>query len=153
MALTVNIDRHSIHGNTRVVYFRIGFDSTYPVGGEALAGTDIGLRVIDDIAFTGSGRFGYTYYTDTVLPASTLNVEILCPTGGTAPTTIANPVPTIGTLDATVDAGAVAVTSSAANGAVATVVGAPGLTGGRGVELGAADASSLINIRCVAHGV
>lgn len=46
----------------------------------------------------------------------------------TAPTigTITVSAPTIGTLDATVDAGAVAVTSSAANGAIATVVGAPG---------------------------
>lgn len=35
--------------------------------------------------------------------------------------------PAIGTLDATVDAGATPVTSSAANGAIATVVGAPAI--------------------------
>ena len=141
MALTVTLDTpsHNVFGHQYKVSGSIGFDSAYPAGGEALTAANIGLRVIDHIVFEGSGRGGYVYYTDTALPATTLNVEILCPTGGAAPTTIAAP-------SVAVPSGTTAVTSSAAQ---------PNLTetGGRGVELGAADASSLTLIRFSAYGV
>lgn len=166
LTVTLSTPSHNVFGHQYKVTGTIAFDSAYPAGGEALAASTIGLRVIDSFVFDGNGHLGYIYYTDTVLPATSINVEILCPTGGTAPTTVAAPaVPigtlaaAIGTLDATVDSGAVAVTSSAANGAIAavtgapTLTGAPGLTGGRGVEMGAADASSLTAVRFTAFGV
>jgi len=141
MPLTVTMDSNSIQGNKKVVYGRIAFDAAYPVGGEALSAANIGLGRIDDIAFTSNGRLGYVYYTDSTLPgATTINVEILCPTGGTAPVSVADP----------------AVSSMASGG---TITGATAadlvLTigiGGRGIELGASDASSLTNIRFVAWG-
>jgi len=92
MALTVTMDSNSVQGNKKVVYGRIAFDSSYPTGGETFTAADIGLGRIDDIAFTSNGRLGYVYYTDSTLPgATTINVEILCPTGGTAPGSVADP--------------------------------------------------------------
>jgi len=140
LAITVDVGGHSVVGNKRMVTGVIAFDSTYPVGGEALTANNIGLGIIDAIAFTGTGHLGYIYYTDTTLPATTLNVEILCPSGGTAPTTVADPA-----------------VNTAATGTVAVLATANtiGLTigvGGRGIEMGAADASSLTAIRFVAWG-
>jgi len=142
MALTVTVDTggHSIMGNKRMVTGVIAFDSTYAAGGEALTANNIGLGIIDDIAFTGTGHLGYIYYTDTTLPATTLQVEILCPTGGAAPTTVTGPQPN------TLGSGAVAVTAAA--DPATWVVG----IGGRGVEMGISDCSSLTNIRFVAWG-
>ncbi|MFQ5757186.1 MAG: hypothetical protein ACE5H7_14000 [Acidiferrobacterales bacterium] len=140
MALTVAVDNTpQLIGATWKHTGTIGFDTSYPTGGEALTAASIGLSTIDDIQF-GSGRHGYVYYTDTALPASSVNVEILCPTGGAAPTSVADP-------SVAVPAGATAVTSTAAQ---------PNLTetGGRGVELGdTADASSLTLVRFTAFGV
>lgn len=142
MALTVTVDTggHSITGNKRMVNGVIAFDSAYPVGGEALTANNIGLGIIDSIAFVGNGHLGYIYYTDTTLPATTLNVEILCPTGGTAPTSVADPA-----------------VNSMATGTVAVLATANTITltigvGGRGIEMGAADASSLTAVRFVAWG-
>ena len=140
LAITVDVGGHSVTGNKRMVTGVIAFDSTYPVGGEALTANDVGLGIIDNIAFTGTGHLGYIYYTDTTLPATTLNVEILAPTGGTAPTTVADPAVN------TMSSGTIAVTASAAD--IALTIG----VGGRGVELGITDASSLTAIRFVAWG-
>ena len=142
MALTIAIDTGGTNsfGNKRMVSGTIAFDSTYAVGGEALTANNIGLGTIDDIAFTGTGHLGYIYYTDTTLPATSINVEILCPTGGTAPTTVADPAVN------TVATGTIAVTASAAD-AVLTIG-----VGGRGVELGITNASSLTAVRFVAWG-
>ena len=141
MALTVTLDtaNFQIVGTQVKVTGTIAFDSAYPAGGEALTAANIGLRVIDHIVFDGTGHLGYIYYTDTTLPATSINVEILCPSGGAAPTSIAAP-------SVAVPSGATAVTSSAAQ---------PNLTetGGRGVELGAADASTLTAVRFSAYGV
>ena len=71
-----------------------------------------------------------------------MNVEILCPTGGTAPTTaVADPAVN------TMSTGTVLVTASGAD--IALTIG----VGGRGVEIGAtSDASTLTAIRFVAWG-
>jgi len=140
LAITVDVGGHSIAGNKRMVTGVIAFDSTYAVGGEALTANDVGLGIIDDICFTGTGHLGYIYYTDTTLPATTLNVEILCPTGGAAPTTVADPAVN------TMSSGTIACTASAAD--IALTIG----VGGRGIELGISDASSLTAIRFVAWG-
>jgi len=140
MALTVTIDDHSIMGGKRVIYGRIAFDTTYPVGGEALTANNLGIGTIDDIYFTSAGRLGYIYYTDTTLPATTLNVEILCPTGGTAPTSVADP--TVMTMSS----GSVSITATASQ--IVLTIG----NAGRGVEIAAGDMSSLTNIRFVAFG-
>jgi len=141
MALTITIDDHSVLGSKRVVYGRIAFDTSYPTGGEALTANNIGLGMIDDICFTSNGRLGYIYYTDTPLPATTLNVEILCPTGGTAPAAVSDP--TVNTMAS----GNVSITASAST--IALTLG----VGGIGVEMGdTANCSSLTNIRFVAFG-
>jgi len=140
MALTVTLDEHVVSGNSRIVFGRIAFDSTYAAGGEALTANNLGLGIIDDIAFTSQGRLGYIYYTDTTLPATTLNVEILCPTGGTTVTTVQDPTVM------TAATGAVVVGGSAST--LTLTVG----VGGRGVELGISDASSLTNLRFIAWG-
>lgn len=144
MPLTVTRDSEAIMGHKRLIFGKFDFDSAYPAGGEALSAASMGLRVIDGIIF-GSGRLGYIYYTDTTMPATSVNVEILCPTGGTAPTTIAAPSEAIS---------ATPVMSGADSTTITTHTHAAGaLTGGRGVELGAADASSLTAITFLAWGV
>jgi len=141
MALTVTIDEQSIMGSKRVVYGRIAFDTSYPTGGEALTANNLGLGIIDDICFTSAGRLGYLYYTDTSLPATTLNVEILCPTGGTAPASVADP--TVNTMSS----GSFAITATAST--IALTLGVAGI----GVEMGnTANCSTLTNIRFVAWG-
>ena len=141
MALTVTIDEQSIMGSKRVVYGRIAFDTSYPTGGEALTANNIGLGIIDDICFTSVGRLGYIYYTDTTLPATTLNVEILCPTGGTAPAAVADP--TVNSMSS----GSIAITSTGST--IALTLGVAGI----GVEMGnTANCSTLTNIRFVAWG-
>ncbi len=139
MALTVAVGEHYSVGNKRGVRGTIGFDAAYPSGGETLTANNIGLGVIDSIEFM-NGRHGVLYYTDTVLPARSITVEILCPTGGAAPTSLAAPSVALSTVTGT------AVTASAET---------PGFieTGGIGVELGAADASSATLIPFVAIGV
>ena len=143
MALTITVDTggHSIVGNKRMVVGVIAFDSSYPTGGETLTANNIGLGIIDAIAFTGTGHLGYIYYTDTTLPATTLNVEILCPSGGTAPASVADPAVN------TMATGTVALLATA--NTITLTIG----VGGRGVELGnTADASSLTAVRFVAWG-
>ena len=137
MALTIAIDNdtYQIMGHQRMVTGTITFDSAYPAGGEALTAANLGLALINDIEFMSKG--GYVFYTDTAMPATSINVEILCPTGGSAPTTVAAP-------SALVTAGDTAITS----GTLATAAGVT-ITGGRGVEFGAGDASSLVpHFRC-----
>jgi len=139
MALTVAVGEHYNVGNKTGVRGTIGFDSAYPAGGETLAATDIGLAVIDSIEFM-NGRHGVLYYTDTVVPATSITVEILLPTGGAAPTTLAAPTVALSTVTGTT------VTASA---------NTPGLieTGGIGVEFGAGDASSVTLVPFTAIGV
>ena len=147
MALTVTLDTpsHNVFGQQYKVSGRIAFDSTYVAGGEALTAANIGLRVIDSISFDGNGHLGYIYYTDTVLPATSINVEILCPTGGTAPTSVADPS----------QAATGAMTAGGADSTALTTHTHPAgaLTGGRGVEMGTADASTLTAVRFTAFGV
>jgi len=141
MALTIAIDNNYTQGNKHVVSGRIAFDSAYPVGGEALSAASIGLGRIDDIAFTSNGRLGYIYYTDSTLPGATsINVEVLCPTGGTAPVSVADPaVNTMASGGTSIGATAVDLVFTIGNG-------------GRGIEIGASDCSSLTNIRFIAWG-
>jgi len=142
MALTVTLDEHVVSGNSRIVFGRIAFDSSYPTGGEALTANNIGLAIIDDICFSSVGRFGCVYYTDTTLPATTLNVEILCPSGGSSAPT--GPIaPTVMT------AASGTITVGTTGTSIALTIG----VGGRGIEMGnAADCSTLTNIRFVAWG-
>jgi len=139
MALTIAIGEVYTVGNKRGVRGTIGFDSSYPTGGETLTANDVALRVIDSIEFM-NGRHGVLYYTDTVLPATSISVEILLPTGGAAPTSLAAPV-TIHTTGT-----AAPTTATTANDHTET--------GGQGVEFGStADASSITLVPFVAIGV
>jgi len=142
MALTVTLDEHVVSGNSRIVFGRIAFDSSYPTGGEALTANDVGLGIIDEICFSSVGRFGCIYYSDTSLPATTLNVEVLCPSGGSSAPT--GPIaPTVMT----------AATGAVPSGTTATTLVLTLGVGGRGLEMGnAADCSTLTNIRFVAWG-
>jgi len=147
MALTVTQtgDWSSIEGNQRTGRIQIAFDSAYPSGGEALAAGAFGLRVIEGIDFESSGRHGYIYYTDTTLPATSVDVEILCPTGGaTAPTSVA--APTIAPSNTMAPSGGDSTTLATHTHAMSAI------TGGRGIEMGAADASSLTAIWVKAWG-
>jgi len=142
MALTVTTtgDWNGVTGNRRFGLIQIAFDSSYPTGGETLNAVDFGLRVIEEIEFLSNGRFGYMFYTDTTLPATSVSVEVLCPTGGdSAPTSDAAP-----TL-------AITGVMTAAGGDSSSLVGhthpVGQNTGGRGVEMGnTADLSSLTAI-------
>lgn len=149
MALTVTIGETGTNGNKRYSRGTIGFDAdNYPAGGEALSANDIGFRTIDHIQFM-NGRHGVLYYTDTALPATSINVEILCPSGGAAPTSLAAPSDT-----------AAASAIMTASGADSTnlvdhthVAGAITETGGIGVEFGAGDASAASLVPFYAIGV
>lgn len=146
MPLTVTRDSpfYQTSGNQVKVAGRIDFDSSYPTGGETLNASDIGLAQIDDIEFTG--RSGYVFSYTGALPATSVSVLVFAPTGGTAPTTIADP-----SLGATG-----AMTAGGADSTALTTHTHPGsaITGGRGVEMGnTTDLSTLTGVRFRAFGV
>tara|TARA_R110000787_G_scaffold119860_1_gene230778 strand:- start:837 stop:1283 length:447 start_codon:yes stop_codon:yes gene_type:complete len=148
MALTVTRtgDWSGIEGNKRTGLIKIDFDSSYPTGGEALSASEFGLSKIEELNFMSQGRLGYVFYTDTALPATTVNIEVLCPTGGTAPTAVGAP---------TQAASAVMAASGADSTSLVDHTHVAGATtGGRGVEMGnTADLSTLTAIWIKATGI
>lgn len=145
MALTVTLpaDNISLSGTEYTVRGTIDFDAAYPAGGEALTAANIGLSLINSIEF--QARQGYMIHTETVLPATSVNVLVVCPSGGTAPTSIAAPTEAISAI-------------MAASGADSTALvdhthAAGATTGGQGIEMGAADLSTLTGVPFLARGV
>lgn len=148
MALTITRtgDFFRQEGNRNASTIQIAFDTSYPPGGETLNATDFGLRIIEEIEFQSNGRHGYIYSTDTTLPATSVLVEVLCPTGGTtAPTSDAAP-----TLAAT----GIMTASGADSSSLVDHTHPSGVaSGGRGIEMGnTANLASLTAIWVKATG-
>lgn len=142
MALTVTQtgDWNGVTGNRRFGLIQIAFDSSYPTGGETLNAVDFGLRVIEEIEFLSNGRFGYIFYTDSTLPATSVSVEVLCPTGG-------GTAPTSDTAPSLADSDKMDASGGDSTALLGHTHGMGALTGGRGIEMGnAANLSSLTAI-------
>ncbi len=61
MSLTVTIDNQDIFGNKRVNDCSIGFDSSYPTGGESLSARNFGLSGIDLVLFEAAHGMTFEY--------------------------------------------------------------------------------------------
>ena len=65
MSLTVSIDKQDVFGNKRFHHFTLGFDSSYPTGGESLTPRNLGLSGIDHIQLEPGYGFLFEYdYTN-----------------------------------------------------------------------------------------
>jgi hypothetical protein len=62
MALTVSIDKQDVFGSKRVNHCTIGFDSSYPTGGESLTARNLGLSGVDLVLFEPA--LGHTFEYD-----------------------------------------------------------------------------------------
>lgn len=62
MALTVTIKSTDVFGNKRVHIVEIGFDDSYPTGGEPLTARSLGMSAVDFALFEPSA--GYTFEYD-----------------------------------------------------------------------------------------
>lgn len=137
MALTFTQKLYSVFGNARVVIYDVDFDSVYPDGGEAVTASNLGLSEILYLSVIprdeASGRLIYNWDT------TNGKIQVLFPTGGTAPATITDPA-------FTTTSGATTVTGSAAVSAAITEVG------GRGIELAASTDASTVLVRVFAIG-
>lgn len=135
-------DGEDVWGRTAVKVMDVTLDSSYPLtNGYRINASDVGLKFFHGATVIGGNKASGAVKVafDTASVAGELNtfgvLRVYNPTGGTAPATLAAPV---------ITAGAVAVTSSAANGAI--------ITGGIAVEVAnATDLSSLI-VRMEFHG-
>lgn len=131
MALTLAKvkDSEDIWGKHRRVVFDVTFDNSYPAGGEVILPANVGLRRIEMVRIGGGNPAagGLNAHWDVVAG----KMMLLYPTGSTlaAPAAIADPI---------LNAGAVAVTASAATGPFAA---------GRGKELAAGTDASAIQVR------
>ena len=64
MAATVTVKRTINSQNEKTVYATIGFDSSYPTGGEAVSASDLGLQGILHGAAHGADDAKYHGYWD-----------------------------------------------------------------------------------------
>jgi len=136
LTLTKLADSDDIWGKHRVVVYDITGDTSYPTGGYAVTAAGFGMRRIYGMKDIGgnatSARLMYRFVTT--------NTKIIFeyPTGGgaTTPTTLSDPA---------IAAGAVAVTSAAANGSADVVPG-------RGAEVGATTDVSTVTVRFLIIG-
>lgn len=135
-AVTATNIKHSVFGDRRFVTADVTLSASYAVGGETGLLALMGLKSTDWLKCENMDGLIFEWdETNGLLLA-------LFPTGGgaTAPTTLIQP-------DATVDAGATPVTSSAANGAIATVT--PGIS----KEVAATADLSAVTTRISAVGI
>lgn len=138
MALTFTIVKGSewTAGRVRGAYYDGVFTGTYPTGGETIEARAFGLLSVlgIEVQAGNAASAGLLYRFD---PAAS-KLLIFYPSGGgtAAGTTLADPA---------ITAGAVAVTSTAANGAA-------DLTAGRGRELTNATVLTSVTIRCRIEG-
>ncbi len=124
-----------VGSDLRILTGKFDFDNNYPTGGEAMDLTRYFSQVLGVQFETKAGYiFEYDYAAG--------KVKALTPRAA-----IAN------TLAASVDAGATAVTSTAANGAIVTLAGVAGVAAGPGAEVAnATDLSALVGVRFIAWG-
>jgi len=131
----VNLDRvqtRRLYG-LRLVTGTIDFDSSYPTGGEAIE-----LPLNDVKGMFIENKAGYVFEYD----RTNKKVKAFTPTAA-----IAN------TLSASVDAGATAVTSTAANGSIITLSGQAGIPATPASEVtNGTDLSSLTGVAFFAWG-
>jgi len=136
LTLTKLPDSEDYWGKHRVVIYDITGDTSYPTGGYAVTAAGFGMRRIYGMKDIGgnatSARLMYRF--------DTTNTKIIFeyPTGGgaTTPTTLSDPA---------IAAGAVAVTSAAANGSADVVPG-------RGAEVGSTTDVSTVTVRFLIIG-
>ena len=140
MALTITAKQQSVFGNMRIGVYTILFDSSYPIGGEALTAGALGMNEIlfmdihPNNLVSSEYLYGYVYST-----GSTGLLTIHYPTGGTAPAAVADPA-------FVTTSGATTVTGSAATLAAINEVA------GRGEELADTTDASTLTIRVLVIG-
>lgn len=154
MALTVAISKRERVGKQHYRSGTIAFDSSYPTGGESLTAADLELVSVDLCLIAPASGLLFEYdHTNS-------KVKAVYPTGGAAaPATRTAPVaaaPTATGANAVVPAGAVAVTSDAAQPTLTITqptISAPALTAGIGLEVGnTTDLSAVSGVRFVVWG-
>lgn len=59
MAPTFTVNNRQIWGRKRAHSVSMAFDGAYPAGGEAIAASDAGLTVIDDVIVSGINESGF----------------------------------------------------------------------------------------------
>ena len=148
MALTVTLKDLTVVGNKKLSVFTIGFDSSYPTGGEPLSARNLGLSAIDFIMVEPAGGLLFEY--------DHANAKLMAMT----PTVAHNHTITItGGVSGTVAIGI----SSDANGAALSKTAASDRTGITGIQNCAAaaatevangtDLSGFTDVRGFAFGV
>jgi hypothetical protein len=136
-------------GNIQGRVYDVALDTSYPSGGYAITPSSLALTNILGIKVIGGNPAAAVlkYHWDTT------NGKLIClyPTGGgnASPAALSDPSGTV--ANATIPAGATAVTSTAANGAIVTVPN-PTLTPGRAKEVAAGTDLSSITVRLLAFG-
>lgn len=135
MALTVTVQKRFKFGNGYGVVADVQFDNSYPTGGESLTKDSFSLNNIDFVLPSTAAGYMFEYdHTNSKLKALTPRAAIS------------------GTLAATVNTGATAVTSTAANGAIITLTGTPAVAAGAGAEVANATDLSAVTVRVIAVG-
>lgn len=150
-------DGDDIWGRKRISVYDVTLDTSYPAGGYSIDARDVGLRNIYGANVVGGNLAGGRVLPHINVNAaagdlkSSVKFSLFFPTGGAtaSPTSLADPVATV--ANATIPSGAVAVTSTAANGAIVTVPDAV-FTPGQGKEVGAAADVSTLTYRVIFIG-